>query len=104
MDFRNRRIVLSDEARKWQSDMQFLIPRFAVVEGSFVQVDFAAYYRFYNRNGSLRKLDTSNFQFLLHNTIAKRIGIDDAYFKWGSFSSVDSEDEKVEVTLCERRH
>lgn len=101
IDFRRRRVILSDDARKWKSDMMLLMPRFSISEGSFLHVDFVAHYRFYHRNGKLRRVDTSNLQELLHNTIAARIGIDDCYIKSASFTSVDNQDEKIEVTISE---
>lgn len=100
-NFRERRIYLSDAARKWSSDMQYLIPRFSIGPRSFVRVDFVAFYPFYTKAGKLRRVDTSNFMFLLHNTIAAKIGIDDCYFKSGSFDSVNSEREYVSVVLSE---
>lgn len=101
IDFRRRRVYLSDAARRWKSDMQLLIPRFKIADTSMLQVDYVAYYPFFHANGRMRKVDTSNLQELLHNTIALRIGIDDSFIKKGSFDSRDSEDAKVRVTLTE---
>lgn len=101
VDFRRKRVHLSDSARRWKTDMQLLIPKFDLPQGTFFRVDFTAYYKFFHGNGKLRRVDTSNFQELLHNTIAARIGIDDCHIKAGSFDSVDAENEKIEVILTE---
>jgi hypothetical protein len=100
-NFRERKIYLSDEARRWQSQNGLLVPRFTIGPRSFVRVDYVAFYPLFTKAGKLRRVDTHNFGFLLFNTIAARIGIDDCYFKSGSFDSVDSEKEYVSVVLTE---
>lgn len=96
-----REVRLSDEGRKWRSDMQYLIPRFDIAPTSLLRIEYVAYYPWHHCNGKRRRVDASNLMKLLHDTICMRIGVDDSRVSEGSFASVDSESEKLEVTLRE---
>jgi Holliday junction resolvase RusA-like endonuclease len=96
-----RRVSLSDEARRWRSQMMLLVPRFEIPESSLLRVDYVAYYKTQTANGKRRRIDCSNFMKLLLDTICARIGVDDSRVSEGSFASVDAVEERVEVTLTE---
>lgn len=96
-------IKLRPEVIAWKQSMLKYVPPFAFSPGSLFRVDWTAYYPFKNKNGGLRKLDTSNFQSVLHNMIAARLGFDDSRIKWGSFGSEDAEERRVMVTVVEVR-
>jgi Holliday junction resolvase RusA-like endonuclease len=96
-----RRVRLSDSGRKWKSDMQFLIPRFEIAATSLLRIEYVAHYPWFHRNGKRRRVDCSNLIKLLHDTICMRIGIDDSRVSEGSFASVDSPEEKLEIVLKE---
>lgn len=81
--------------------MQFLIPRFEIATTSLLRIEYTAHYPWRHRNGKRRKVDVSNLMKLLHDTICARIGVDDSRVSEGSFASVDSVSEKLEVTLRE---
>lgn len=94
-------IKLRSEVVAWKQSMLKYVPPFAFSPGSLFRVDWTAYYPFNNKNGSLRKLDTSNFQSVLHNMIAARLGFDDSRIKWGSFGSEDAGERRVVVMVME---
>lgn len=81
--------------------MQYLIPRFEISPTSLLRIEYTAYYPQWHRNGKRRRVDASNLMKLLHDTICMKIGVDDSRVSEGSFASVDSVDEKLEVTLRE---
>lgn len=100
--YSQRRVVTKPEVLKWRSDASAFIPRIILQsKTSFIRVDTVFYYPFYHRNGNLRMFDSDNMQKALHDTIAWKAGFRDQRIKFGSFSSIDSSEEKVEVTLRE---
>ena len=101
VDFVRKRIYLSDEARKWKSDMQLFVPRFTLTAGAFLLLDMSFHYPFYHANGKLRIFDAPNMQELLQDTICLKWGINDCLIKDWLGRSVDSSDEKVEVNVYE---
>lgn len=96
-----RVVYMSDEARKWKSDMQYLIPRFEIAEDSVMSICYVAYYPFLHRNGKHRRVDVHNLTKLLFDTVCARIGVDDSRVIKGSFEARNSQEEKLEVTLWE---
>lgn len=92
---------LKGEWALWASRMFPHIPQFTVRENSLVRIDRCYYYPWFYKNGKWRKADVSNMDALLFNTIARKIGIDDLWFKQGMMNSRDSEARKVIVTLTE---
>lgn len=101
IDHRRRRVFLTDESRKWKSDMQFLVPRFEIAGTSLLRIDYTAHYPWHHHNGRRRRVDVSNLMKLLHDTICERIGVDDSRVSEGSFASVDAAEERLEITLRE---
>jgi hypothetical protein len=85
----------------WATRMMQHIPLFLVATDSVVRVDRCYYYPWFYKNGKWKRVDTSNMDKLLFDTIAKKIGIDDLYFKCGWMDSRDSSNPRVEVTLTE---
>jgi hypothetical protein len=66
-----------------------------------VAVDATFYYRFHYQNGKPRVFDAANLLKLLIDCVAEKCGFNDCLVRHGSWSSVDSIDEKVEVVLRE---
>ena len=99
--YSQRRVELKPEVRKWRSDASVFIPRLEFGEGSLVHVDAVFYYRHLYGNGKLRKFDTHNLVKVLLDLIAWKGRFDDCRVKSGSWASVDSTEEKVEVVMRE---
>lgn len=96
-----RVVYMGEAGRKWKSDMQLLTPRFDIPDTSLLRIDYTAYYPWHHRNGKRRRVDVHNLMKLLFDTICMRIGVDDSRVSCGSFASVDSQEEKIEVVLTE---
>ena len=96
-----RKVVLKPEVLRFRSDASAFVPRMEFTDGSLIRVDTIFYYHFYHQNGKLRVFDTHNAVKPTLDLIAWKIGVNDNRFKAGSWDSVDSADEKVEVTLRE---
>lgn len=97
-----REVKTKPEVLKWRNDASCFIPRIILQSAtSLIRVDTVFYYPFYHRNGTLRAFDSDNMLKALHDTIALKVGFRDQRIKSGSWDSVDSPDEKVEVTLRE---
>lgn len=101
IDFRNKRVYLSDEARRWKSDMQPFIPRYTLGEGVFLYLGMEFYYPFHHANGKLRIFDAPNMQELLQDTICMRWGINDCFIKDWHGVSVDDANERAVITVTE---
>lgn len=66
-----------------------------------MSVNATFYYRFHYQNGKPRVFDAANLLKLMIDCIAEKCGFNDCLVRYGSWSSVDSESEKVEVVLAE---
>lgn len=94
-------VFMAEDARKWRSDMQYIIPRFEIPETSLLRIDYVAYYPHWQHNNKRRRVDVHNLIKLLFDTVCARIGVDDSRVSEGSFKSVDSEEEKIVIVLTE---
>lgn len=92
---------LKAEWALWASSMMVYIPRFTIKVNSVVRVDRCYYYPWFYRNQKWRKADVANMDKLLFDTIAKKIGVDDLFFKQGWTDSRDAQSGKVQVRLVE---
>jgi hypothetical protein len=99
--FSQRRVELRTDARQWKSNSKQYVPRFTPRQGALVAVDATFYYRFHYQNGKPRVFDAANLLKLLIDCVAEKCGFNDCLVRHGSWSSVDSIDEKVEVILRE---
>lgn len=99
--YSQRRVELKPEARQWKSSSKQYVTRLSPREGSLVAVDATFYYRFHYANGKPRVFDAANLLKLMIDCIAEKCGFNDCLVRHGSWASVDSADEKVEVTLRE---
>lgn len=100
--YSRRRVELKPEVLKWKNDAAVFVPRIILQsELTLIRIDTMFYYRFYYANGKLREFDTHNTVKPLLDLIAAKAGFNDKRAKFGSWGSVDSTDEKVEVTLRE---
>lgn len=99
--FSQKRVELKPEARKWKSDAKSYMPPRSFAPDSTLRVDVHfACSRFY-KNGKLRVYDVSNLLKLLIDAVAERYGFNDARVWSGSWSSTDSDRERVEVVVSE---
>jgi endodeoxyribonuclease RusA len=100
--YSQRKVELKPEVRRWRSDAKQHIPRFIPrSESSLLRADVVFHYPFYHANGKLREFDTHNAVKPLLDVIAEKLGFNDKRVKSGSWDSVDSLNEKVEVVLRE---
>lgn len=99
--YSQRRVELKPEARRWKSDSKQHVPRFQPSEGSLVAVDATFYYRFHYANGKPRVFDAANLLKLMIDCIAEKCGFNDCLVRHGSWSSVDSAAERVEIRMRE---
>lgn len=100
--YSQRRVELRPDCLRWKSDAKrSYIPRFQLRKGCLVAVDATFYYRFQYQNGKPRVFDAANLLKLLLDAIAEKCGFNDCFIRYGSWTSVDSTDEKVEVVLRE---
>jgi Holliday junction resolvase RusA-like endonuclease len=96
-----RKVVLKPEILKWRSDIACYVPRISLVAESLVEVGLVFHYPYLYQNGRLRRFDTHNMVKVLLDVISWKANFDDSRVKSGSWASVDSDDEKVEVHLRE---
>jgi len=100
--YSQRRVELKPEVRKWKNDAAVFVPRIQLQsESSLIRIDTIFHYPFYYANGKLREFDTHNAVKPLIDMIAARAGFNDKRAKFGSWDSVDSQQQKVEVVLRE---
>jgi hypothetical protein len=100
--YAQRRVELRPDCLRWKSDAKrSYIPRFQLREGRLVAVEATFYYRFTYANRKPRVFDAANLLKLLLDAIAERCGFNDMFIRYGSWSSVDSTNERVEVVLRE---
>lgn len=99
--YSQRRVELKPEAYRWKSDSKKYIVGFRPSAGSLIAVDVTFYYRFHYANGNPRVFDAANLLKLIIDCIAEKCGFNDCLVRHGSWSSVDSPDEKMEVVLRE---
>ena len=96
-----RRVELKSECRQWKSESKKYVPRFKVSDESSVRIDITFYFPFHYRNGKPRVFDVANLLKLTIDCVAERCGFNDYRVRLGSWASVDSVNEKVEITLRE---
>lgn len=100
--YSQRKVELKPEVRRWRSDAKQYVPRIRWrSETTIIRVDVVAYYRLLTAAGKLREFDTQNLLKPLIDLIAEKQGWNDKRAKAGSWDTVDSRDEKVEVVLRE---
>lgn len=99
--YSQRRVELKPECLRWKSDSKKYVPRFYPSQGSLVSVNATFYYRFHYQNGKPRVFDAANLLKLMIDCIAEKCGFNDCLVRYGSWSSVDSESEKVKIVLVE---
>lgn len=99
--YSQKRVELKPECRLWKTEAKSHVPRFRISDGSSVRIDFVFHFPFRYRNGKPRIFDVANLLKLSIDTIAEKCGFNDFNVRLGSWSSVDSVNEKVEVTLRE---
>lgn len=99
--YSQRRVELKPECRLWKSEAKGHVPRFKVGNESSVSMDIVFHFPFHYRNGKPRIFDVANLLKLTIDTIAEKCGFNDYRVRLGSWASVNSANEKVEVILRE---
>lgn len=100
--YSQRRVELKPEVRRWRTAAKEYVPRAQwLSESSIIRVDAIFYYRMFAANGKLREFDTQNVIKPLIDLIAEKQGWNDKRAKSGSWDTVDSVDERVEIVLRE---
>jgi hypothetical protein len=100
--YSQRRVELKPEVRRWKNDAKDHVPRFRLQsQSSLLRADVIFHYPFYYANGKLREFDTHNAVKPLLDMIAEKLGFNDKRVKSGSWGSIDSVNEKIEVVLRE---
>lgn len=92
--YNQRRVELKPEYRRYKNDMKQYVPRFD--ECSEMRIDFE-----FNFNFKKRRFDAANLCKLTIDLICEKLGVNDKVVRHGSWYSVDSEKEFVQVTLTE---
>lgn len=102
--YAQRRVELKPEIRQWKYRAKEYVPRVQWLSASSViRVDTVFHYRMFTSDGKMRVFDTQNVLKPLIDLIAEKQGWNDKRAKAGSWETVDSTDEKVEVVLREIR-
>lgn len=94
---------LRDEWLLWSTRMTphvLLLPR-QLQPDSVIRIDRCYYYSWFTKEDRWRRADCANMDKLLFDTVSKKLGIDDLYFKCGWMDSRDSDNPRVDVTLSE---
>lgn len=99
--YSQRKVVLRPEILKWRSDIALFIPRIQLRSDSLVEIALTFHYDHWYKNGKLRRLDTHNLVKVLLDVISWKANFDDSRVKAGSWASIHSSDEKVEVVMRE---
>lgn len=96
---------LTKEALTFKARVREYIPPMkpsGLSQSGMLRFDGTFTYNFFFKNGKTRQVDTQNMLKIVIDTICQKIGIGDQFVKFGSWSSVHSEDrESVKVVLEE---
>lgn len=100
--YSQRRVELKPEIRQWKYRAKEYVPRCEWLSASSViRVDVVVHYRMFTTAGKLKEYDTQNLLKPLIDLIAEKQGWNDKRAKAGSWDTVDSVEEKVEIRLRE---
>ena len=99
--YSQKRVELHPEARRWKSSAKEHVIRFTPQKNALVAIDATFHYRFHYNNGKPRVFDAANLLKLLIDCVAEKCGFNDCLVRHGSWKSIDSNDEKVEIVLRE---
>lgn len=94
--YARRQVELKPEARRWKNDAKEHVPRFELADGATLRVDCE-----FNFDFSKRRFDSANLLKLVIDAIAEKLGINDKIVRHGSWYSLQSEREFIQVTLTE---
>lgn len=96
-----RRVELKPECRCWKTDAKGRMPPWEHTPGASIRVDAHFEFPRFHKNGRYKIKDVSNLLKLLLDAVAERYGFDDSFVVAGSWSSADSNTERVIVTVTE---
>jgi len=98
-------IRLNDAARAWKTQAKECIPVFTLSRSSdgvcdvYLAVTF--HYNLKHKNGKSKRKDAANYLKLVIDAVAERCGFDDSRVRAGSWATVHSVEERVEVVVRE---
>lgn len=100
--FKQHRVELKPEARRWKSEAKQHMPPWKPESGtSFICIDVVFYYNFYGKNGALVEKDTHNYMKLLQDAVAERYDFKDSRVKRCPIDSRHAKKESVVVIVSE---
>lgn len=100
--YSQRRVELKPEVRRWRTAAKEYVPRCRWrSQSSIIRVDTVFYYRMFTSEGKLKEFDTQNVLKPLIDLIAEKQGWNDKRAKAGSWNTIDSISEYVQVVLTE---
>lgn len=94
--YSRRQVELKPEARRWKNDAKAHVPRFELADGATLRVDCE-----FNFDFTKRRFDSANLLKLVIDAIAEKLGVNDKVVRHGSWCSMQSEREFVQVTLTQ---
>lgn len=76
-----RNIYLSGEARNFKTKVKMSMPPMNFPDNCLFMLVIEYHYNWWYKNGKLKKIDSANFDKLLYDAIAEKLGVDDSRFK-----------------------
>jgi len=93
------RRFLSSEARDYRKRIQSTLERLVLPPASILRPVWHFHYRWFGKNGKLRRWDETNYIKFLQDCLADAAGIDDCLFKQSDTYSTDAKDGPGYVTV-----
>lgn len=81
INYQFKNVYLSKEARAFKTRVKMSMPPMDLKGNELFELHIRYHYNFYYKNGNLKKIDSSNFDKLLLDAIAEKLGVDDSQFK-----------------------
>ena len=103
INYGQRHIYLSNDARIWKSQSKIYVPKFEIEDGSHIGISAVYHMNCFFKNGKVRKVDGPNLDKLLLDTISEKIGLDDSLVFFWCGKKVHSDEDKVVVKMWEIR-
>lgn len=94
--YARRQVELKPEARRWKNDAKAHVPRFELGADATLRIDCE-----FNFDFNKRRFDSANLLKLVIDAIAEKLGVNDRIVRHGSWYSLQSEKEFIQVTLTE---
>jgi Holliday junction resolvase RusA-like endonuclease len=99
--YRERRVELKPEARRWKTQAKEHMPPWTHTPGQPVRVDVHMEFKRLTKSERVRTKDPANYLKLILDAVAERYGFNDCLIWSGSWSSAHANKEQVIVTVTE---